>query len=136
MYDIHFLQLYTCNIHVTIQLRFSYAIFGFVADGVPEKLGGAICMHYDEANGRGQFLWTHTTASMGLAYQTTSDATAKTVMSRINTPPMAKGTGVYILTESIHFTTKSHLNNKSQPCSLDSTQEPATTSSQIESAKA
>ncbi len=30
-------------------------------------------MHYDEAAGRGEFLWTHTTASMGIAFQTTAD---------------------------------------------------------------
>ena len=35
--------------------------------------------------GRGDFLWTHTTASMGIAYMTTSDAKATTVMSRL--PP-------------------------------------------------
>ena len=40
-------------------------------------------MHYDEHHGKGQFLWTHTTASMGIAYQTTSDETATTIMSRI-----------------------------------------------------
>ena len=49
-----------------------------VVDGVPEKLGGAICMHYDEANGRGEFLWTHTTSSMGIAFQTTADEVATT----------------------------------------------------------
>ena len=36
-------------------------------------------------SGRGDFLWTHTTASMGIAYMTTSDAKATTVMSRL--PP-------------------------------------------------
>ena len=46
--------------------------------GVPEKLGGAICMHYDELNGRGEFLWTHTTSSMGIAFQTTADESATT----------------------------------------------------------
>ena len=30
-------------------------------------------MHYDEAAGRGEFLWTHTTSSMGIAFQTTAD---------------------------------------------------------------
>ena len=91
-------------------------------------------MHYDETHGKGQFLWTHTTASMGLAYQTTADANPTTVMSRINNLPLAKGTGMYILTESIHFSTsKSHANKV--PCSLDNSQEQSTTS-QIESAKA
>merc|ERR1712179_662653 len=72
-------------------------------DRVGEKLGGAICMHYDEDQGRGQFLWTHTTASMGIAYQTTSDVSATTCMSRINDVPRdAKGNpkGTCILVES------------------------------------
>ena len=50
--------------------------------GVPEKLGGAICMQvirscllilkiilsfqFDKEGGTGEFLWTHTTASMGI----------------------------------------------------------------------
>lgn len=46
--------------------------------GVPEKLGGAICMHYDESSGAGEFLWTHTTSSMGIAFQTTADEQATT----------------------------------------------------------
>jgi len=51
--------------------------------GVPEKLGGAVCMHYDEKAGRGEFLWTHTTSSMGIAFQTTADREATTRMSRL-----------------------------------------------------
>ena len=51
---------------------------------VPEKLGGAICMHYDESSGQGEFLWTHTTSSMGIAFQTTADAKATTKMSRLS----------------------------------------------------
>lgn len=54
--------------------------------GVPEKLGGAICMHYDEPSGRGEFLWTHTTSSMGIAFQTTADEEATTRMSRLREP--------------------------------------------------
>jgi taspase (threonine aspartase 1) len=54
-------------------------------ESVPEKLGGAICMQYDARCGRGEFLWTHTTASMGIAYMTTADNKATTVMSRL--PP-------------------------------------------------
>ena len=46
--------------------------------GVPEKLGGAICMHYDEISGRGDFVWTHTTSSMGIAFQTTADERSTT----------------------------------------------------------
>ena len=67
-------------------------------------------MHYDEDQGRGQFLWTHTTASMGIAYQTTSDVSATTCMSRINDVPRdAKGNpkGTCILVESVDFATKS-----------------------------
>jgi len=117
-------------------MREKFAESDFLS-GVPEKLGGAICMHYDETHGRGQFLWTHTTASMGLAYQTTADANPTTVMSRINNLPLAKGAGMYILTESISFTTtkKGHPNSKGQqPCSLDS-QEPTSTC-EVESASA
>ena len=46
--------------------------------GVPEKLGGAICMHYDEISGKGDFVWTHTTSSMGIAFQTTADERSTT----------------------------------------------------------
>ena len=107
-----------------------------VVDGVPEKLGGAICMHYDETHGRGQFLWTHTTASMGLAYQTTADANPTTVMSRINNLPLAKGAGMYILTESIPFTTKKGHTNSKGPCSLDSQESSSTCEVESASAKA
>ena len=79
--------------------------------GVPEKLGGAICMHYDEPHGKGQFLWTHTTASMGIAYQTTSDETATTIMSRIPNSNPNPGSDTYILVESIPFSTKNYLSN-------------------------
>lgn len=72
--------------------------------GVPEKLGGAICMHYDEANGQGQFLWTHTTASMGIAYQTTAENVATTKMSRLQ-PSVEVQQGTCILVESVPFAT-------------------------------
>ncbi len=36
---------------------------------LPEKLGGAICMQYNRERGEGHFLWTHTTASMGIGFQ-------------------------------------------------------------------
>jgi len=65
-------------------MRYKFAESPFL-EAVPEKLGGAICMQYDDRCGRGDFLWTHTTASMGIAYMTTSDAKATTVMSRL--PP-------------------------------------------------
>ena len=77
--------------------------------GVPEKLGGAICMHYDENAGHGEFLWTHTTASMGIAFQTTGDLKATTRMSRL---PSSAATcqqqqrgGTSILVESFPFST-------------------------------
>jgi len=85
-------------------MKEKFAESDFLA-GVPEKLGGAICMHYDEDHGRGNFLWTHTTASMGLAYQTTADVSATTHMSRINNVPKM-GTGTCILVEKVEFATK------------------------------
>jgi len=71
--------------------------------GVPEKLGGAICMHYDQPSGRGEFLWTHTTSSMGIAFQTTADEKATTRMSRLNGCTEPNTTS--ILVEGIPFTT-------------------------------
>jgi taspase (threonine aspartase 1) len=70
---------------------------------VPEKLGGAICLTYDPMDKRGCFLWTHTTSSMGLAYQTTEETVATTRMSRL---PPSKGDGhgkTTILVESFPF---------------------------------
>lgn len=61
--------------------KFAESVF---LTGVREKLGGAICMHYDEASGKGEFLWTHTTSSMGIAFQTTADQHATTRMSRLD----------------------------------------------------
>jgi taspase (threonine aspartase 1) len=86
-------------------MKEKFAESDFLA-GVPEKLGGAICMHYDEVHGRGQFLWTHTTASMGIAYQTTSDEAATTVMSRIKEHPPPNSSGTCILVEAVPFVTK------------------------------
>lgn len=71
--------------------------------GVPEKLGGAICMHYDEISGKGDFVWTHTTSSMGIAFQTTADERATTRMSRLNGSTEPNTTS--ILVEGIPFTT-------------------------------
>ena len=103
--------------------------------GVPEKLGGAICMHYDEHAGRGQFLWTHTTASMGVAFQTTADINATTHMSRINNIPKV---GTCILVESMPFVTKLSANNLGGEnvnghCNF---QDSVDSSSKIQSAKA
>lgn len=72
---------------------------------VPEKLGGAICMHYDPESSRGEFLWTHTTASMGIAFQTTADDEATTKMSRL---PTNTTQGTSILVEAVPFTTVSN----------------------------
>merc|ERR1719471_459933 len=88
-------------------MRYKFAESPFL-ENVPEKLGGAICMQYDDRCGRGDFLWTHTTASMGIAYMTTSDAKATTVMSRLppktNGAPSVKGETT-ILVEGVPFET-------------------------------
>ena len=71
--------------------------------GVPEKLGGAIVMCYDPEKGHGDFLWTHTTASMGIAYQTTADSEAKTRMSRLT--KTAASNSCRIMVEGVQFST-------------------------------
>lgn len=71
--------------------------------GVPEKLGGAICMQYNKEVGHGEFLWTHTTASMGIGFQSTSEEDATVKMSRL--PPSSQQ-GTTILVEAVPFTTK------------------------------
>ncbi len=80
---------------------------------VPEKLGGAVCFRFDPAVRRGEFLWTHTTPSMGLAFQTTACREATAKMSRL--PPRAKGEGAAadvattaILVESVPFLAVQH----------------------------
>eukprot|EP00095_Tigriopus_kingsejongensis_P000770 snap_masked-scaffold67_size430214-processed-gene-1.5 protein:Tk00770 transcript:snap_masked-scaffold67_size430214-processed-gene-1.5-mRNA-1 annotation:"threonine aspartase 1" len=72
-------------------------------ESVPEKLGGAICLQYDPKNRRGEFMWTHTTASMGVAFQSTACKKAVTRMSRM--PAMEKNS---ITIESIPFCTQGH----------------------------
>jgi len=72
--------------------------------GVPEKLGGAICMQYDKEGGVGEFLWTHTTASMGIGFQSTHEEDATVKMSRL--PPSAQQ-GTTILVEAVPFPTNS-----------------------------
>jgi len=74
--------------------------------GVPEKLGGAICMQYDKERKKGEFLWTHTTASMGIGFQTTSEEDATVKMSRL---PVAAQQGTSILVEAIPFSTMSDI---------------------------
>jgi len=70
--------------------------------GVPEKLGGAVCMQYDEEKGQGEFLWTHTTASMGIGFQSTHEDDATVKMSRL--PPSSQQ-GTTILVEAVPFRT-------------------------------
>ena len=71
--------------------------------GVPEKLGGAIVMCYDPVSGNGDFLWTHTTSSMGIAYQTTADSEAKTRMSRLSKTTATNS--CRIMVEGVPFST-------------------------------
>jgi len=70
--------------------------------GVPEKLGGAICIQFDKEGGTGEFLWTHTTASMGIGFQSTHEEDATVKMSRL--PPSAQQ-GTTILVEAVPFPT-------------------------------
>merc|ERR1711892_607052 len=70
--------------------------------GVPEKLGGAVCMQYDNERGQGEFLWTHTTASMGIGFQSTHEEDATVKMSRL--PPSSQQ-GTTILVEAVPFRT-------------------------------
>jgi len=71
--------------------------------GVPEKLGGAICMQYNKETRQGEFLWTHTTASMGIGFQSTHEEDATVKMSRL--PPSAQQ-GTTILVEAVPFRTE------------------------------
>ena len=50
---------------------------------VGEKLGGAICLYKQPDKSSIEFLWSHTTASMGLAFQSTQDKFPTTKMSRL-----------------------------------------------------
>jgi len=70
--------------------------------GVPEKLGGAICMQYDKESCQGEFLWTHTTASMGIGFQSTCEEDATVKMSRL---PHSAQQGTTILVEAVPFQT-------------------------------
>jgi len=70
--------------------------------GVPEKLGGAICMQYDKETCQGEFLWTHTTASMGIGFQSTCEEEATVKMSRL---PHSAQQGTTILVEAVPFQT-------------------------------
>ncbi len=114
---------------------------------VPEKLGGAICVHYDRAQGRGEFLWTHTTASMGIAFQTTSQLTATTIMSRLKDSRPKPNGATTILVDALHFATRpvaSHTSTAASAVKVTGSCSEASspgggdrpTSSAIESAKA
>jgi len=70
--------------------------------GVPEKLGGAICMQYNKESCQGEFLWTHTTASMGIGFQSTCEEDATVKMSRL---PHSAQQGTTILVEAVPFQT-------------------------------
>ena len=76
----------------------------FLSSVKNEKLGGAICLHFDQASRTGAFLWTHTTASMGLAYQTTLCEQPTAKMSRLpkKNPPQEASNGL-ILVEKLKF---------------------------------
>jgi len=73
-------------------------------EGINEKLGGAICMQFDKKGGKGNFLWTHTTSSMGIGFQTTRENEATVKMSRL--PKTSSNQGTTILVESVKFTTQ------------------------------
>jgi len=74
-------------------------------EGISEKLGGAICMQFCKGSGLGSFLWTHTTSSMGIGFQSTGDSAATVKMSRL--PKSANVQGTTILVESVSFNTRS-----------------------------
>eukprot|EP00094_Tigriopus_californicus_P007978 TCALIF_07680-PA protein Name:"Similar to TASP1 Threonine aspartase 1 (Homo sapiens)" AED:0.06 eAED:0.06 QI:0/0/0/0.5/1/1/2/0/360 len=80
-------------------------------ENVPEKLAGAVCIQFDPELQQGEFMWTHTTASMGVAFQTTADEQATTRMSRLpigpNKCPSDQIKNTVIAIESIPFCVKS-----------------------------
>merc|ERR1712025_1406138 len=63
--------LATCPSDLALQnlqrvMKEKFAESEFLA-GVPEKLGGAICLQYNKDLMKGEFLWTHTTASVKMS---------------------------------------------------------------------
>ena len=90
------------NLQRVMKEKFAESVF---LAGVPEKLGGAICLQvtsskfcpnllltcirfqYNKDQHRGEFLWTHTTASMGIGFQSTSEEEATVKMSRLPVTP-------------------------------------------------
>lgn len=77
--------------------KFAESVF---LTGVPEKLGGAICLQYNKNSLQGEFLWTHTTASMGIGFQSASEEEATVKMSRL---PVTAKQGTTILVEAVPF---------------------------------
>jgi len=80
--------------------KFAESVF---LTGVPEKLGGAICLQYNKNSLDGEFLWTHTTASMGIGFQSTGEEEATVKMSRL---PVTAQQGTTILVEAVPFQSK------------------------------
>ena len=81
---------------------------------VGEKLGGAICLYKPPGQPALDFLWSHTTASMGLAFQSTGDNFPTTKMSRL---PPAGGTedktrSTTILVECVSINDNSNSTNE------------------------
>lgn len=88
------------NLQRVMKEKFAESVF---LTGVPEKLGGAICLQYNNDHKRGEFLWTHTTASMGIGFQSTSEEEATVKMSRLPATPQQ---GTTILVEAVPFQTE------------------------------
>lgn len=88
-------------------------------ENVPEKLAGAVCIQFDPEIQRGEFMWTHTTASMGVAFQTTADEHATTRMSRLPIGPNKSLSNhlkpTVIALESIPFCVNSKEDSKPPP---------------------
>ena len=49
---------------------------------------------YNNDHKRGEFLWTHTTASMGIGFQSTSEDEATVKMSRLPVTPQQVGINI------------------------------------------
>jgi len=88
------------SLHAIMKEKFAESEF---LEGINEKLGGAICMQFDKKVGKGNFLWTHTTSSMGIGFQTTRESKATVKMSRL---PKTPNQGTTILVQSVKFQTQ------------------------------
>jgi len=88
------------NLQKVMKEKFAESEF---LSGVPEKLGGAICLQYNNDFKKGEFLWTHTTASMGIGFQSTCEEEATVKMSRLPATPQQ---GTTILVEAVPFQTE------------------------------